>query len=90
LKKGLLHTIHSIAGLISGVFILVLSLTGALLVFNASIDRWQQPRISTVANNTSVLPLKSCYDSVQFRFPSAHMSHVVLHNQDQMAHSFYL
>ncbi len=43
MKKNFIFYIHSFAGLVSGLFILLMSLSGAVLVFHDDIDRFQPP-----------------------------------------------
>ncbi len=72
MKKGFIFCIHSVAGLISGLFILLMSLSGAALVFHDELDQLQFP---VIKNTTEiVLPVDSCYNSLQKRYPRAQIS----------------
>jgi uncharacterized iron-regulated membrane protein len=73
MKKGFVFTIHSIAGLASGLFILLMSLSGAVLVFNEELDSIQYPSIITEANKP-VTTIDSCYNSLKRNFPYAQVS----------------
>ena len=76
MKKGLIFYIHSVAGLISGLFILLMSLSGAALVFHDELDQLQFPAVD---NTTGiVLPVDSCYNSLQKRYPGAQISSCIL------------
>jgi len=73
MKKGFVFTIHSFAGLLSGLFILMMSLSGAVLVFHEELDRLQYPSI-TAGSNDRVLSVDSCYRSLQKHYPHAQVS----------------
>ncbi|MES2332242.1 MAG: PepSY-associated TM helix domain-containing protein [Bacteroidota bacterium] len=73
MKKGVVFTIHSLAGLLSGLFILLMSLSGAALVFHDELDSLQYPSISQ-KENAPVLSVDSCYRSLQKQFPHAQVS----------------
>jgi uncharacterized iron-regulated membrane protein len=72
MKKSLLFTIHAVAGLVSGLFILLLSVSGSLLVFHEELDHWQYPAVSN--SKTTLLSVDSCYRSLQQQFPHAQVS----------------
>jgi uncharacterized iron-regulated membrane protein len=73
LHGGFVFTIHSFAGLLSGLFILLMSLSGAALVFHDELDRLQYPSI-TQKENAPILSVDSCYRSLQKQFPHAQVS----------------
>ena len=73
MKKGIVFTIHSIAGLLSGLFILIMSVSGALLVFHEEIDTLQYPRVVAEINKP-VISIDSCYQSFQKEYPHAQVS----------------
>ena len=89
MKKGVIFKIHSIAGLISGLFILLISVSGALLVFHDELDRAYFP----VINNTgrAILPVDSCYQSLQTQYPHAQVSSCLLpaHPTDPFSFAVY-
>lgn len=72
MKKTALFTIHSITGLVSGIFILILSLSGALLVFHEELDQLQYPAVTN--SNGPLLSVDSCYKSLQQQYPHAQIS----------------
>ncbi len=76
MKKGAIFTIHSIAGLLSGLFILLLSLSGSLLVFHDELDKMSFPVIHS--SGDTVLPVDSCYRSLQKQYPQAQISSCTL------------
>lgn len=77
MKKGLLFRIHSFTGLLSGIFILLMSLSGSALVFHEELDSLQQPAIQQQAG-LPLLSVDSCYRSLQKEFPHAQISSCML------------
>lgn len=73
MQKSFLFTIHSFAGLVSGLFILVMSLSGAALVFHDELDSLQYPAITTRASEP-ILSVDDCYRSLQKAYPHAQIS----------------
>ena len=73
MKKGVIFAIHSIAGLFSGIFILLLSLSGALLVFHDELDHLQYPSVVT-ENDAKRLSIDNSYKHLQEAFPHAQIS----------------
>ncbi|MEP6673633.1 MAG: PepSY-associated TM helix domain-containing protein [Ferruginibacter sp.] len=71
-KKGLFY-IHSVAGLISGIFILILSISGSLLVFHEELDELQQPTVQAVSGK-EIISVDSCYHILQQKYPHAMIS----------------
>ena len=72
MKKSFVFYIHSVTGLVSGIFILIMSLSGAALVFHDELDKMQFPVINNPA--ASILPVDGCYSSLQKQFPHAQIS----------------
>jgi uncharacterized iron-regulated membrane protein len=72
MKKNFIFYIHSFAGLVSGLFILLMSLSGAALVFHEDIDSFQQPEFSVKDYNN--LTVDSAYNDLRQRFPYAQIS----------------
>jgi uncharacterized iron-regulated membrane protein len=77
MRKDLFFRIHSFAGLVSGLFILLMSLSGAVLVFHDELDSLQFPSINQQANKP-VLTVDSAYRSIQSQFPHAQISSCML------------
>ncbi|MES2005342.1 MAG: PepSY-associated TM helix domain-containing protein [Bacteroidota bacterium] len=73
MKRGIFFSIHSIAGLVSGLFILLMSLSGAALVLHEELDSLQYPAIIQEPGKP-VLPVDSCYRSLQKNLPHAQVS----------------
>ena len=72
MKKSSIFYIHSVAGLVSGLFILLMSISGAALVFHDNIDSFQQPEFS-VKDYNNISP-DSAYNDVRQRFPNLQIS----------------
>ncbi|MBK6380633.1 MAG: PepSY domain-containing protein [Chitinophagaceae bacterium] len=72
MKKNFIFYIHSFAGLVSGLFILLMSLSGAVLVFHDDIDSFQQPVFRVKDYNN--LAVDSAYNNLRQRFPNAQIS----------------
>ncbi len=88
MKNNNLLKIHTIIGLVIGVFILVLSLSGALLVFREDIDALQKPVLLPLKTNNKLLTVDSCYSIVQHNYPNAVISSVSLAENIQQLISF--
>jgi uncharacterized iron-regulated membrane protein len=73
MKRTFLFYIHSIAGLISGLFILLMSLSGSVLVFHEELDSWQYPQIMQVSS-APVMSINRTYQKLQQQYPHAQIS----------------
>ena len=78
MKKKRLFTIHSVSGLFAGVFILVLSLSGALLVFHDEIDALQKPKVGLYDRNKKILTVNNCYAIIKQQYPDAVISNCTM------------
>ena len=65
----LLFRIHSYFGLITGVFLLLLGLSGSALVFMEELDEWLNQDLLTVQAQAKPLPLDSLYQKITQRYP---------------------
>jgi len=81
MKRNTLISIHSLAGLLAGLFILVLSLSGTLLVFHDELDSFQKPFVGPDKIYSKILSIDSCYRIVQKKYPKA-----VISNCDRAQH----
>ncbi len=88
MKKGFIFYIHSVAGLVSGIFILLMSLSGAALVFHDDIDSVQLPAVIKAGDNTA--SVDDFYNSVQKQYPGAQISNCVLPAQGDKPVSFFI
>lgn len=89
MKKTRIFHIHSFAGLISGLFILLMSLSGAALVFHGDIDSMQQPEFNV--KDYDNLTLDSAYRDLHERFPYAQINscNLPLNKETVFAFSVY-
>ena len=90
MKKKNLFTIHSVSGLVAGLFILALSLSGALLVFHDSLDALQKPKVGYAAENKKIITVDSCYHIIQQQYPAAQISNCKLPDNTSMPVSFFI
>lgn len=73
MKKGLLFNIHMITGLISGIFVFVICLSGSLLVFKNEFNKLAYPSVN--GGGGQQITLDSAYSSVHRSYPKAQISH---------------
>jgi uncharacterized iron-regulated membrane protein len=76
MKKGSfrrsLFKLHSWLGLVTGIFLIMLGLSGSVLVFRTELDNFFNQdllRISTSENRVPDQALKRCYDNIISRYP---------------------
>lgn len=88
MKRNFVFYIHSAAGLLSGLFILLMSLSGAALVFHNEMDNIQSP--SVTPNSNSITTVDSCYNFIQQQYPGAQISNCVLPENYTLPFSFFI
>ena len=76
MKKNFIFSIHSIAGLTSGLFILLMSISGAALVFHEDVDRTQAPSVADFSN--TAYSVDKSYAALQQHYPTAQINNCVL------------
>jgi uncharacterized iron-regulated membrane protein len=89
MKRSALLTIHSVSGLFAGLFILLMSLSGAALVWHEELDRLQFPAFQSPAN-TPVCGIDSCYRTLHRNYPGAQISSCVLPENASQPYQFTL
>jgi uncharacterized iron-regulated membrane protein len=89
MKKGFIFPIHSIAGLVSGLFILLLSLSGAILVFDDELDTLTYPAV-IAENNKNIVSVDSCYNFLQKQYPHSKISNCQVSKDRSQPFIFYL
>lgn len=72
MKSSFIFKLHSVAGLFSGLFILLMSLSGTVLVFHDEFDRLQQPAFEV--QYKSNLSTDSAYNKLRQIFPAAQIN----------------
>ena len=90
MRKGGLFFIHSFAGLFSGLFILLLSISGAVLVFHEELDGFQKPIVGIEKTTRDVLQLDSCYKIIKVHYPGAQISHAEIAYSTDKAFCFFI
>jgi len=88
MTKNFIVKLHSIAGLIAGLFILLMSLSGAVLVFHANLDALHQPAVKL--SSTKNISIDSAYRAIQHHYPHAQISNVVLPENSSSPFSFFI
>ena len=86
MKKNFIFYLHSTAGLVSGLFILLMSLSGAALVFHEDFNNMQQPEVDVRYYNN--LTPDSAYNNLRQRFPYAQISSCTLPVNKESAFAF--
>ncbi|MFM6924414.1 MAG: PepSY-associated TM helix domain-containing protein, partial [Ferruginibacter sp.] len=88
MKKNFIVKLHSMAGLVAGIFILGMSISGAVLVFHDNLDAMQQPALrSSPAKNITI---DSAYRAIQHHYPHAQISNVVLPENSSSPFLFFI
>jgi uncharacterized iron-regulated membrane protein len=88
MKKNFIFYIHSTAGLVSGLFILLMSLSGAALVFHDEMDSIQKPAVEP--KSYSITTVDKCYSSIQKHYPKAQISNCLLPKNPMVPFSFFI
>ena len=88
MKKNFIFYIHSTAGLVSGLFILLMSLSGAVLVFHNEMDSIQKPAVEP--KSFSITTVDRCYSTIQKQYPRAQISNCVLPENSMHPFSFFI
>lgn len=88
MNKNFILKLHSIAGLVAGIFILLMSLSGSILVFHDNLDALQQPDVNP--GLLKIIPVDSAYQAVQNQFPHAQISSCVLPENSSRPFSFFI
>ena len=88
MKKDFVFYIHSTAGLLSGLFILLMSLSGAALVFHEEADLFQKPGVTP--QSYQIVSLNKCYESIQKTYPKAQISNCELPVHWFRPYSFFI
>lgn len=87
LKDGV-YRIHSLSGLFLAVFILLISLSGAALVFHTETDNFQKPAITNRYH--TIIAVDSCYTNLKMAFPAAQISNCEIPVNPFQPFSFFI
>ncbi|MDE3253927.1 MAG: PepSY domain-containing protein [Bacteroidota bacterium] len=88
-QRQLLHKLHSISGLMAGLFIFCMSVSGALLVFHDEWDLAKQPEVQ-IQPGKPFLSIDSCYQLIRKAYPRARISQCNLPDDKQTSFRFTL
>ncbi|MBO0931539.1 PepSY-associated TM helix domain-containing protein [Fibrella aquatilis] len=77
----LAYSLHRIFGLVGGLFLLMLSLTGCILLFDIVIDGWLNPGLVTVSApaNAARQPYDAAVQTLQRQFPAGGLRNLNLY-----------
>ena len=87
MQKRFVFTIHSVAGLIAGLFVLIMSLSGAALVFHEELNRLEYPPDVGRSHGKIISP-DSCFKNLQAAFPHGQISSCRLTHSNQRSFMF--
>lgn len=90
MKRNLLLSIHSIAGLTGGLFILLLSLSGAALVFHEELDGFQKPGPIIMKQTATSIGIDSSFAIIKNKYPLASISNCEIPANKEKPYSFAL
>lgn len=90
MKKKKLFTIHAVSGLLAGIVILALSLSGAVLVFHDSLDAFQKPKVGYTGADKKIITIDSAYHVIQQQYPTAQISSCRLPENSTQPLSFFI
>lgn len=80
--------IHTISGLLSGLFILALSISGSILIFHNEADTALMPKVQIMKGKAAAID--DCYTTVKTYFPEAIISHCILPEKEELPVSFFI
>ncbi|NID11078.1 PepSY-associated TM helix domain-containing protein [Fibrivirga algicola] len=80
------YKLHRIFGLIGGLFVLMLTLTGSILLFDNAIDGWLNPSTVSVTPGTTRQPYDTVLQTLQRHYPTGTVRTMTLYaNTDNRA-----
>lgn len=82
-----LYRIHSYTGLLAGVFVLIMSVSGAILLMRPLVQKARLPE-ATVYNNRPWLTIDSAYNLVKQKYPNTHATQVILSQTSEPLYQF--
>jgi uncharacterized iron-regulated membrane protein len=83
--RRVLLTLHLSAGLVAGVFLILLSITGAFMAFEDEIDRALNPKLTWVTPGQRRLALSEMKSSLEAKFPGRSVIGFSISPRDDMA-----
>lgn len=89
--RKLLLNLHLYGTLIAGIFVVILGLSGAIIAFEAQLDRLFNPSLFDIAPRaTAPLPLRTLADNVERRFPGSKVDGFIVAQHADASHIAYL
>lgn len=88
MKRKSFFYIHSVAGLVSALFIFLLSISGAALVFHDELDSLQQPKASNMQLDTILRGVNTCLGTVKLNYPNAMISNCDMSRAEEKIYNF--
>ena len=76
---------HTIAGLSAGFVLIIVSLTGALLVFEQELDVWLNPDLFTFEEKGKLLSLQEVREKVEYDHPTWEVERLFIQDQKNNA-----
>lgn len=86
--RNFIFNLHSIAGLIAGFFILLMSISGAVLVFHDELNAIQQPTLKNINNSQS--NVDDNFAAVKKQYPTAQISSCALPTENDKPLTFII
>ncbi|MBV9986906.1 MAG: PepSY domain-containing protein [Chitinophagaceae bacterium] len=77
MRRSFLLTVHSVSGLFAGLFVLLMSLSGAALVWHEELDKLQFPTVRP-SPTASYCGIDSCWAVLHRNFPRAQIGSCIL------------
>jgi uncharacterized iron-regulated membrane protein len=82
----LVYKLHRILGLVGGLFIIMLSLTGCVLLFDNAIDGWLNPSVVVVQPGGERQPVDMVLGTLRKQYPTGQLRNLILYpNQPNRA-----
>lgn len=75
---NMLFTIHSWAGIVTGLLLFVVCFSGAVMVFKNEIDRWANPSLAQLPRAATPASLDTMLRNVQAAYPEGRVESIVL------------
>ncbi|MBN8749039.1 PepSY-associated TM helix [Xylophilus ampelinus] len=87
---SMLFTIHSWAGIVTGLLLFVVCFSGAVVVFKNEIDRWANPSLAALPRAQVPLSLDTLLRNVRDAYPRAQVEAIALPDAVTPSHFVYL
>jgi len=88
--RKVILTLHLVGGLVAAIFLILLGLTGALLVFENEINHWLNPKLTEVQPVGERLSLNALTEKLERSHPGYKVSALSLSAKDDLAFAVFL